>query len=183
MLVMSVRKCVWMDKCLLTRKAGQKGKRWQVAGSSRQQSFACSHTNPYKSFFFWKETISSLKKLRISLLSTLHTDDWLPPPCFRPLCNRTRLQIQQGKVELFPNSCAQTRWAAGRMKENGKINQIISHFGTFLYHSYPQPYITTPTLHGRGKVPERVSEGCSRDTVYRFAPHPSRSSIGMGKQI
>lgn len=77
-------------------------------------------------------------------------------------------QMQQGIIELFPNSCAQTRWAAGRMKENGKRKYLRRHFGTFLYHSYPQPDITTPALHGRGKVPERVREGCSRVTVFFF---------------
>lgn len=56
----------------------------------------------------------STKEKKKTLNYLYWTDDWLPlTPCLRPVCNRTLLQMQLGTAELFPDACAQTRWAAG----------------------------------------------------------------------
>ena len=56
MLAACVRMCVCAYVCLdgqmfTGKNAGKKRKRWQMAGSSRQLSFACSRTSPYKICF------------------------------------------------------------------------------------------------------------------------------------
>ena len=108
----------------------------------------------------------------------------LPPPRLRPLCIRTLFQMQQGTVELFPNSCAKTRWAAlpagdgdrkwKKKKKMEKSSTVFTLHTPFFFHLIRLPTtITMSTKHS--EVEERVRGGCSRDTVYRFAPHPSWS--------
>ena len=74
-----------------------------------------------------------------------------------------------------------------RMKEKKKIEKRkeTSPFPfppSFFFHLIQLPAtITTSTK--QSEVEGRVREGCSRYTVYRFAPHPSWSSKGGGKKI
>lgn len=41
-----------------------------------------------------------MKKLCISLSSTLHTDDWLTPPCLRPRCNWALFKYSTAAAKL-----------------------------------------------------------------------------------
>ena len=106
------------------------------AGSSRQPSFACSHTTLIR-FFGGEGPYLHWRSCAFFHLIYIDTND-----CLRPWCNRPLLQIQQGTVELFPNSCAKTRWPAGdgreeKGKKREKRKSYIIYFlrllfGTFL---------------------------------------------------
>lgn len=93
--------------------------------------------------------------------------------------------MQQGIAELLPNSCAKTRWQQEtderkwkKKKKREKSSTVFTFAPSFFFHLILLP-ATITTSAKQSEVEERVREGCSRDTVYRFAPHPSRSSKGM----
>lgn len=109
------------------------------------------------------------------------------------LCIWTIWQLQQVLYELFRHVvCIDTSGSRRHNKreeekkekkkrEKEKINLFFTLHFSFSLHLLQLPAaITMPTLHG--KVAERVRGGCGRDTVYRFAPHPSQSSKGMEKR-
>lgn len=123
--------CVWMDKCLLRRNA-EKKKQTLAIGRLFSSAIICLLAHkPLEEFFFKK----SCSHFTLNYIGYWRLGQ--PPPCLRPLCNRTLLQVQQGLVELLRQFvCTNTSGRRGGKKkkerEEKKKNILLFHFGTFL---------------------------------------------------
>lgn len=115
----------------------------------------------------------------------------------RPVCDSSHLDyftIAADHIRAVPpcrvhrHVGQQETWRKKRGKRKkeekrkwGKKKIVFTLHYSFSLHLLQLPAtITMPKLHG--KVAERVRGACGMDTVYRFAPHPSQSSKGVGKK-
>ena len=106
----------------------------------------------------------------------------LPTGCHRPVCDLCATGIfckySRAQSSSFP---IREQKHVGQQQtdvENEKEKQKRKRESLLFFHLIQLPVSTTTSTKQR-EVAERVRDGCSRNTVYRFAPHPSRSSKGM----
>lgn len=148
---------------------------------------ACGRTHVYREER-WERNANTVweEKMKEKVESSLKFLKFVYSLRLRPLCNRNLLKMVHGVVELFPNSCAQTRWAAGdgwKRKEKRKEKIKISVF-TLVHLLHPSSSSTVTRNHNHANIAHSCCiKECVEDAVgtrsIQWSPIPKLEHKGI----